>query len=110
TPPSTYLTSLSSPLILRAIILLLLSSLRLTLSPYTTLFRSSGLAPDPHPAGGRGRGASGVPARIALRQDRPVHASALRRAVRDRSEEHTSELQSRSDFVWRLLLEIKKLE
>src|SRR5437868_13105884 len=36
----------------------------------------------------------------------PVHGPARRRA---RSEEHTSELQSRFDLVCRLLLEIKKI-
>src|SRR2546428_10373751 len=35
----------------------------------------------------------------------PVPRAA--RAIRERSEEHTSELQSRSDIVCRLLLEIK---
>src|SRR2546428_3914549 len=35
-------------------------------------------------------------------------ASALRPCTADRSEEHTSELQSRSDLVCRLLLEKKK--
>src|SRR5690606_42131345 len=47
-------------------------------------------APTPALAGGRGRG-SGFPAR-----------------PRDRSEEHTSELQSRENLVCRLLLEKKK--
>src|SRR2546428_6358213 len=66
---------------------------RSTLFPYTTLFRS------PRP---RRRGAH-CPARVR----------ALRRAARPgartrRSEEHTSELQSRSDLVCRLLLEKKK--
>src|SRR2546421_3277485 len=34
--------------------------------------------------------------------------SAFRAPIKDRSEEHTSELQSRSDLVCRLLLEKKK--
>src|SRR3982751_7011419 len=59
---------------------------RSTLFPYTTLFRSQG-QPDDH--GERER------ERFGLR------GSA-------RSEEHTSELQSRSDLVCRLLLEKKK--
>ena len=42
-----------------------------------------GLAADPHPAGRRGGGAARVPARDPLREDRSVHAAALRRAVRD---------------------------
>src|SRR2546428_8042440 len=37
-----------------------------------------------------------------------VHLKAGSRLVRERSEEHTSELQSRSDLVCRLLLEKKK--
>src|SRR5438067_11379264 len=63
---------------------------RSTLFPYTTLFRSSG--------GDLGRGGSASPRRPAVRR---------RRASR-RSEEHTSELQSRFDLVCRLLLEKKK--
>src|SRR6266536_2391734 len=58
---------------------------RSTLFPYTTLFRSP------------------------VRQCRAVHPPR-RRALRRgrRSEEHTSELQSRVDLVCRLLLEKKK--
>src|SRR3712207_7827892 len=62
---------------------------RSTLFPYTTLFRS---LPGPH-GGGEPR---------ARGQDRPRHAPA------PRSEEHTSELQSRQYLVCRLLLEKKK--
>src|SRR6267378_6590410 len=57
---------------------------RSTLFPYTTLFRSRPPSP-PRPSQGPGR-----------------------RAGRARSEEHTSELQSRRDLVCRLLLEKKK--
>src|SRR5260221_5491072 len=68
---------------------------RSTLFPYTTLFRSSLLAP-------RGRGTTpsvrGCPSSVSL---------ALGRASFERSEEHTSELQSHSDLVCRLLLEKK---
>src|SRR5206468_4461070 len=63
---------------------------RSTLFPYTTLFRS--LA---DPAGMR---------RGALHPRRPGDRGGLD----ERSEEHTSELQSRSDLVCRLLLEKKK--
>src|SRR5204863_2776743 len=63
---------------------------RSTLFPYTTLFRSS----MPSPASANGWPASG-------RSARPTIRSA-------RSEEHTSELQSRRDLVCRLLLEKKK--
>src|SRR6266536_2755826 len=59
---------------------------RSTLFPYTTLFRSSprGCAP------------------------RPVLPGRRHQRLRRRSEEHTSELQSRVDLVCRLLLEKKK--
>src|SRR3712207_6898098 len=83
---------------------------RSTLFPYTTLFRSHGLL---HPAGGLPRlppdGDDDAP-----RRDLPVDhrraAAAGGRVARqgDRSEEHTSELQSRQYLVCRLLLEKKK--
>src|SRR5260221_1217241 len=63
---------------------------RSTLFPYTTLFRSRARTRAP------ARTSSGI-------CSRPVPA-----AVRRRSEEHTSELQSHSDLVCRLLLEKKK--
>src|SRR5690349_23891019 len=86
---------------------------RSTLFPYTTLFRSgSARAP------GRGSRGAGRGVRIlADLGDRGVaagggeHPDRLRDRVRlrgDRSEEHTSELQSRRDLVCRLLLEKKK--
>src|SRR5438132_13434126 len=74
-----------------------------TLLPYTTLFRSL-----------RALSALGVP---FARQRPGRYAQQLRRALRScdpgrkldlRSEEHTSELQSHSDLVCRLLLEKKK--
>src|SRR5436309_12125530 len=45
--------------------------------------------------------------RVRLRE---AHPSELPERARDRSEEHTSELQSRENLVCRLLLEIKKKE
>src|SRR2546428_2011690 len=76
---------------------------RSTLFPYTTLFRS-GLAAQQESwtvgAVPRGLGASGDGGAILL------HTASDH--VRRRSEEHTSELQSRSDLVCRLLLEKKK--
>src|SRR5439155_15973947 len=64
---------------------------RSTLFPYTTLFRSTGWV---------------------AREVQPVaiarHASRDSRAIATRSEEHTSELQSRGHLVCRLLLEKKK--
>src|SRR5436190_17391632 len=83
---------------------------RSTLFPYTTLFRSQHTAV-------RDRFLLRVPGkevRLAIRREL-VHSRAgghgrdgSRRAVRVRSEEHTSELQSHSDLVCRLLLEKKK--
>src|SRR3712207_8478256 len=71
---------------------------RSTLFPYTTLFRS---VPDRRAVGRRavdhvGRG-------VAAGQRRAVGAADVP-AVRPRSEEHTSELQSRQYLVCRLLL------
>src|SRR2546430_14580187 len=70
---------------------------RSTLFPYTTLFRSR--------YGGEefavifaGRGAA----------ECLPDLEGLRQTVEDRSEEHTSELQSQSNLVCRLLLEKKK--
>src|SRR2546421_3275570 len=86
---------------------------RSTLFPYTTLFRSV-----PAPAGGAERFPFGVVVgRSAQRHHAhdggaAAHHASLREADRRRivlrSEEHTSELQSRSDLVCRLLLEKKK--
>src|SRR6185312_17065270 len=67
---------------------------RSTLFPYTTLFRSS--CPCARQASKR---------RTHIHHLRPAR---LMRVRRGRSEEHTSELQSRSDLVCRLLLEKKK--
>src|SRR2546427_4934305 len=71
---------------------------RSTLFPYTTLFRSLDegrdrrhrLSPSQNPEGS------------------PANRLPTPRAVRVRSEEHTSELQSQSNLVCRLLLEKKK--
>src|SRR5690606_41312577 len=71
---------------------------RSTLFPYTTLFRSRGLSRSARrrtePAG-----VSRLPRRAAFRRESRVR----------RSEEHTSELQSRENLVCRLLLEKKKV-
>src|SRR3712207_7333518 len=70
---------------------------RSTLFPYTTLFRSAGSCsrrtPQPAPMG-------------STSGEDPAGASASR--DQRRSEEHTSELQSRQYLVCRLLLEKKK--
>src|SRR2546430_13455684 len=79
---------------------------RSTLFPYTTLFRSARLS-DPERRGDGG----GYPARTARRRKLRERHRVLPdgRAVRaGRSEEHTSELQSQSNLVCRLLLEKKK--
>src|SRR5438874_10378437 len=70
---------------------------RSTLFPYTTLFRSLAV----HGLEGQVREVN----RRGVRLARDVRESAGRLA---RSEEHTSELQSRRDLVCRLLLEKKK--
>src|SRR2546422_4563427 len=78
---------------------------RSTLFPYTTLFRSHGLA---RPAARVATfGASLTAARLSRRRSSSM---ALPEASnpRTRSEEHTSELQSRLHLVCRLLLEKKK--
>src|SRR5690349_24249780 len=84
---------------------------RSTLFPYTTLFRSDagagevgqrrehrliGVEKRPHVA----RRQPGLVAQVRARAEGPPGAG--------RSEEHTSELQSRRDLVCRLLLEKKK--
>src|SRR2546430_4134040 len=89
---------------------------RSTLFPYTTLFRSHGAArlarhmgPLPAPAALAIPARGGVSAVLLLllllllrwRRRSPRHG--------DRSEEHTSELQSQSNLVCRLLLEKKKI-
>src|SRR3712207_8335858 len=89
---------------------------RSTLFPYTTLFRSFHLRARPPPGGhacthvavARDRGPSGSTLE-ALEEVFAVR-SRCRRAGRrgTRSEEHTSELQSRQYLVCRLLLEKKK--
>src|SRR5690349_22535512 len=87
---------------------------RPTLFPYTTLFRS-------RPR--RQAGLQSEPARAAaqlVRHEPPDHLGGVlprmvqygagRQHGRRRSEEHTSELQSRRDLVCRLLLEKKNLK
>src|SRR5690349_25144260 len=64
---------------------------RSTLFPYTTLFRSVVWM-----------------RRHARAMKRELETSAAAALIQGRSEEHTSELQSRRDLVCRLLLEKKK--
>src|SRR2546430_12470869 len=76
---------------------------RSTLFPYTTLFRSVG----PHGTPGAG-GACAPTARMSARAPHGRSRVSRRAARQRRSEEHTSELQSQSNLVCRLLLEKKK--
>src|SRR5436309_12219162 len=70
---------------------------RSTLFPYTTLFRSvSAYGPSPFRD------------RAHRHRPRGSKGGAAEAAVGSRSEEHTSELQSRENLVCRLLLEKKK--
>src|SRR2546429_4896711 len=68
---------------------------RSTLFPYTTLFRS------------KKRAVCGSP-RSAAKHAAHMRAAMFTASVDGRSEEHTSELQSRLHLVCRLLLEKKK--
>src|SRR2546422_2485365 len=78
---------------------------RSTLFPYTTLFRSQG----------HGRERLGLLEPLDARPEGPAHAGddgaypgRSQQSPLSRSEEHTSELQSRLHLVCRLLLEKKK--
>src|SRR2546422_8389619 len=82
---------------------------RSTLFPYTTLFRSSGtlthLNHDLWPGCFLARSHKSDVARV---EDRTFICSLSKDSAGPRSEEHTSELQSRLHLVCRLLLEKKK--
>src|SRR2546427_8244385 len=79
---------------------------RSTLFPYTTLFRSN-LADQPASAKLVKQWRRKMIEHLGLRGEPWVHDGDL--AVQEkRSEEHTSELQSQSNLVCRLLLEKKK--
>src|SRR5688572_32725668 len=72
---------------------------RSTLFPYTTLFRSLGLESRPER----------IAEMVARRFDGAAHLNfSNSQKSPSRSEEHTSELQSQSNLVCRLLLEKKK--
>src|SRR5260370_30636926 len=79
---------------------------RSTLFPYTTLFRS--------PDVGRWEAFAGIAEPVVLFEQgqqsaaRPVGILCREGRTADRSEEHTSELQSHLNLVCRLLLEKKK--
>src|SRR3712207_8332928 len=83
---------------------------RSTLFPYTTLFRSSFHFPDGNASIARllvrGLVPGALPGNTA--EDVVAARADYARLDRPRSEEHTSELQSRQYLVCRLLLEKKK--
>src|SRR5690349_22767569 len=95
---------------------------RSTLFPYTTLFRSgrrgrmSAVDPTGAVAGWWATAVSRMEPGVLELRGRPVQdligtvglTSMIWLMLRGRSEEHTSELQSRRDLVCRLLLEKKK--
>src|SRR5690606_41469397 len=107
--PTSWLASLHVTSLVRGVVLLMLRRPpRSTLFPYTTLFRST---VDVHRRGAQDQ-------RRQVRQEAPARPVRRRRPLGDhprltplrrtRSEEHTSELQSRENLVCRLLLEKKK--
>src|SRR2546430_11458493 len=82
---------------------------RSTLFPYTTLFRSVRACPRPGECCPlRFPRAPGVARRRRWRRSGARRETATPAARGNRSEEHTSELQSQSNLVCRLLLEKKK--
>src|SRR5438046_6004369 len=72
---------------------------RSTLFPYTTLFRSGAISESRRPP---------TPGRSASGAFRPSERGSRNGRSTTRSEEHTSELQSLTNLVCRLLLEKKK--
>src|SRR3712207_8784470 len=86
---------------------------RSTLFPYTTLFRSSSararLRASAMPSTGQvpSVGRVRLPSRVRARTDQVAAPVGVSRSTR--SEEHTSELQSRQYLVCRLLLEKKSI-
>src|SRR2546429_7020266 len=82
---------------------------RSTLFPYTTLFRSGGAATGAEDGcPGDGGGAAAPDHAVSLLGCGRVGYWSQVRSSSRRSEEHTSELQSRLHLVCRLLLEKKK--
>src|SRR2546427_8129766 len=88
---------------------------RSTLFPSTTLFRSErpAVGQARRDGGGQGAARSVGGGGVDPRPCEPLHRTVRdqhvhHRVARQRSEEHTSELQSQSNLVCRLLLEKKK--
>src|SRR3712207_8050121 len=88
---------------------------RSTLFPYTTLFRSGSNSAGSWWKAARNTAAARSQRSFASASDTSSPQASMERAARPgpdgcRSEEHTSELQSRQYLVRRLLLEKKKAE
>src|SRR3712207_7389449 len=81
---------------------------RSTLFPYTTLFRSAALGSCAAAACRCARSAVSACVNAATARSAARRSSQPARRHQRRSEEHTSELQSRQYLVCRLLLEKKK--
>src|SRR2546421_975583 len=81
---------------------------RSTLFPYTTLFRSHCLGHLMQMLAGMVEVQQLMGPWPALFDQAPAPLGSISQGQNVRSEEHTSELQSRSDLVCRLLLEKKK--
>src|SRR3712207_8437811 len=82
---------------------------RSTLFPYTTLFRSRIISYEGgDPCGGMCRDSMSATACWPATSPSSAESLSSRRRQGSRSEEHTSELQSRQYLVCRLLLEKKK--
>src|SRR2546430_12990644 len=81
---------------------------RSTLFPYTTLFRSDANLNVGRVLVRMSRGGQAVPVSSVIDSYRESPKNLLEVRKHTRSEEHTSELQSQSNLVCRLLLEKKK--
>src|SRR2546430_4409976 len=92
---------------------------RSTLFPYTTLFRSA-LTAEATMGAAEGLTAEGINVSVSRAAALVIECSSRKRTLlqfsaanlqtTSRSEEHTSELQSQSNLVCRLLLEKKKIK
>src|SRR3712207_7946403 len=84
---------------------------RSTLFPYTTLFRSKVSSPRSRPGFSQPSGLRPTPYTVLLGELSGSHRNHINAIVGvERSEEHTSELQSRQYLVCRLLLEKKNID
>src|SRR2546430_9685533 len=116
---SSYITSFLpvTPLLFFFFFLMIRRPPRSTLFPYTTLFRSEQREVERHhlddgpESEHRGPDADAGESRLGDRRvDDPLGPELRQEPLRHlRSEEHTSELQSQSNLVCRLLLEKKKI-